>query len=179
MWLQIVLVVLAWLTYIYYKTSRKMALFREMGIPEDPGYFPLGSKPSWDVMKQKTLFLNLLDEQYVKFNGKKMYGWYGSMGFPQLVVQDMELIKDVLIKDFDHFVDRREFTFGDSKYLDKMLTVLTGDKWKTMRTMVSPIFTSGKLKGMVNLIDNVSEKPLSGFELAIRNYSPTCFINHF
>ena len=161
MWFQIVLVVVAWLTYIFFKTSRKMALFREMGIPEDPGYFPLGSKPSWDVMTQKIAFSQLINAQYEQFKGEKMYGWYGVMGFPQVVVQDMELAKDVLIKDFDHFVDRREFTFGDGQYLDKMLTVLTGDKWKTMRTMVSPIFTSGKLKGMVNLIDNVSDKPLS------------------
>ena len=138
-----------------------MALFREMGIPEDPGYFPLGSKPSWDIMTQKIAFAEMLHDHYDQFKGEKMYGWYGVMGFPQVVVQDMELAKDVLIKDFDHFVDRREFTFGDGQYLDKMLTVLTGDKWKTMRTMVSPIFTSGKLKGMVNLIDNVSDKPLS------------------
>ena len=77
------------------------------------------------------------------------------MGVPQLVVQDMELIKDVLIKDFDHFVDLREFNTGDTKYLDKMLIALTGDQWKVMRAMVSPIFTSKKLKCMVNLIDKV------------------------
>ena len=74
MWLQIVLVILAWLTYSYYKTSRKMALFREMGVPEDPGFFPLGSKPSWDIMMQKVAFADILNEQYQQFKGEKMYG---------------------------------------------------------------------------------------------------------
>ena len=38
---------------------------------------------------------------------------------------------------------------GDSPYTANMLILLAGDKWKTMRSMMSPIFTSEKLRGMV------------------------------
>ena len=38
-----------------------------------------------------------------------------------------------------------------------MMIGLKGDnKWKVMRTLASPVFTSGKLKAMVPLIDKVS-----------------------
>jgi len=135
-----------------------------MGVEEDTGYFPLGSQSMWDISMGKSAFNNLFDEGYSRFQDKKMYGSYGVMGLPQLVIQDMDLIKDVLIKDFDHFVDRREIDFGDSKYLTNMLTVLVGEQWKTMRTMLSPIFTSGKLKGMVKLIDKVGDSMVDHLE---------------
>ena len=155
MFVQLVLIAVAGLTYFYYTVWKKMSLFRNMGIPEDPGTFPLGSPPGWEMMSGKLAFTKLFDKQYKQFEGVKMYGWYGSLGMPQLVIQDMDLVKDVLIKDFDHFVDRREISFGNNKYLANMLTVLTGEKWKVMRTLVSPVFTSGKLRLMVPLIDKV------------------------
>ena len=60
----------------------------------------------------------------------------------------------MFIKDFDHFVDRRTITFGH-EYLDNMLVFLEGEPWKEMRSIVSPIFTSGKLKSMSKLLNQV------------------------
>ena len=41
------------------------------------------------------------------------------------------------------------------------LILLNGDKWKATRTTFTPIFTSGKMKAMVPLIDAVSKGLLS------------------
>ena len=60
-----------------------------------------------------------------------------------------------LLQDFEHFPDQRDFYFGTNKYINEMLISIKGEKWKTMRTMASPVFTSGKLKGMVPLIESV------------------------
>lgn len=38
-------------------------------------------------------------------------------GQPTLIIIDPELIKSVLVKDFDHFVDRRTFDFPKQDYL--------------------------------------------------------------
>ena len=155
---EVILIGVAGFTLMYYIIHKKMSYFRRHGIAEDPGYFPFGSNPMWGLMKGKISFVDLFRNQYQKFAGERFYGYYGFFGSPLLVVNDMELVKDVLIKDFDHFVDRREVNLGKNIYLDKMLTRLSGDKWKTMRAIMSPMFTSGKLKGMVQLIDKIGDQ---------------------
>ena len=61
----------------------------------------------------------------------------------------------LFIQDFDHFPSQRDFFMGTNKYIADMLVTLTGDRWKTMRTLATPVFTSGRLKAMVPLIDTV------------------------
>ena len=63
-----------------------------------------------------------------------------------------------LFQDFDVFPQQRDLYFGTDKYLNDMLLILTGDRWKAMRTLATPIFTSGKLKGMTPIIESVSFK---------------------
>jgi cytochrome P450 family 6 len=67
-----------------------------------------------------------------------------------------------MIKDFDHFVDRRpiEANPKSNKYFMDMLTVMTGERWKTMRNILSPVFTSGKLRNMMPIIHNVRMKQI-------------------
>ena len=59
-------------------------------------------------------------------------------------------------QDFDVFPQQRDLYFGTDKYFKDMLLILTGDRWKAMRTLATPIFTSGKLKGMTPIIESVS-----------------------
>ena len=67
----------------------------------------------------------------------------------------------MLVKDFDHFVDRREFeidtTKEGNKIMSNMMTALKGEQWKRVRSIMSPAFTSGKLKAMVPLIQRVGD----------------------
>ena len=83
-----------------------------------------------------------------------------SFGTPNLIVNDLELIKRIMVKDFDHFVDRRSFEVNEevlsNKYFNNMLSTMKGDKWKYFRTTLSPIFTSGKLKAMTVMLKKVN-----------------------
>ena len=58
-----------------------------------------------------------------------------------------------MIKDFDHFKNRAfvkpenlNMDVVSNKLFGKFLTVLQDEKWKSMRNMLTPIFTSGKIK---------------------------------
>ena len=56
----------------------------------------------------KVAFSNLTNHIYTQYPKEKIVGTYGPFGSPVLVVRDLELAKHVMIKDFDHFVDRRQ-----------------------------------------------------------------------
>lgn len=53
-----------------------------------------------------------------------------------LTVGEPHLIKDIMIKDFDKFVDRGNMSFGDPIF-DRSLLLARGEQWKTVRTIVS------------------------------------------
>lgn len=70
-----------------------------------------------------------------------------------LVILDPDIIKCVMIKDFNHFTDRQSMRFRASEYITEMLINLKGSKWKRMRGLLTPAFTSGKLRTMEHLVD--------------------------
>jgi cytochrome P450 family 9 len=80
-------------------------------------------------------------------------------------VQDPELLKHILIKDFDHFVDRRDLKSpkGDTLF-GKMLVSHKGDQWKGLRSKLSPTFTTGKIKRMFQLMNASGKRFVSYLE---------------
>jgi len=62
-------------------------------------------------------------------------------------VADPELIKIILVKDFNLFSDRRSRNTSHP-ILGKHMFVSRGDQWKRIRSIASPTFTSGKMKKM-------------------------------
>ncbi|XP_033116012.1 cytochrome P450 3A24-like [Anneissia japonica] len=73
---------------------------------------------------------------------------------PQIIIGDLDTLRQILIKDFNYFQDHRRVSDLDFKPLDKGLTQLEGHEWKRIRNTVTPTFSSGKLKIMVPLINN-------------------------
>ena len=64
-----------------------------------------------------------------------------------------------MIKDFEHFVDRQSMSMegtGDEVFTD-MLTNATGGHWKNIRSIMTPTFTSGKMKSMFHLVAKKSK----------------------
>ena len=71
-----------------------------------------------------------------------------------------------MIKDFDIFVnrDRIENNLIGDKYLGRSLLMLRDQKWKETRTMLSPIYTSSKLKYMYTLLTECVEDFIKFYE---------------
>lgn len=74
---------------------------------------------------------------------------------PVILVKDPDLIKQMIIKDFDHFTEHRVIITEEIDPLfGKNLLSLSGQKWKDMRSTLSPAFTGSKMRHMFHLIGN-------------------------
>lgn len=88
---------------------------------------------------------------YHKYKNEPMVGIF-LRRTPVLVVQDPDLIKDVLIRDFAKFANRGFMKNEIAEPLSKHLFTLEVERWRPLRSHLSPVFTSGKLKGTFSLI---------------------------
>ena len=87
-------------------------------------------------------------ELYKKYG--KLYGTYDRR-LPIFNISDPEVIRNIMIRDFRHFVDRKE---AASHRISKLfLTFLKGSEWKRARNIMTPTFTSAKMKAMMSLMN--------------------------
>ncbi|XP_021344696.1 cytochrome P450 3A56-like [Mizuhopecten yessoensis] len=81
--------------------------------------------------------------------------------YPVLNIGKPELIKEILVKDFSSFVNRRDdFNAALEEPMDQMLTQLQNDHWKFVRRTLTPGFSGRKLRGMTDLINLAIERLL-------------------
>ncbi|KAF5286988.1 hypothetical protein FQA39_LY16102 [Lamprigera yunnana] len=82
----------------------------------------------------------------------RYYGTYE--GFrPVLVLKDPELIKQLGVKDFDHFKNHKDLVPEGSDHMwERNLFALKDEKWRHMRQTLSPSFSKSKLKTVFSLI---------------------------
>lgn len=75
-----------------------------------------------------------------------------------ILLKDLELIKQLTIKEFDHFTDHlRGFDENMDQLFGNALFNLRGDKWRDMRTTLSPAFTASKMRMMFRLMLQVAD----------------------
>lgn len=76
-----------------------------------------------------------------------------------VLIRDPELINEMLLKDFQHFASNDIVVDEKIDYImSKNIFVLRGHKWKATRSLMSPMFTSGKLKNIFPQSKMVSER---------------------
>lgn len=88
---------------------------------------------------------------------------------PTLMCLDPDIIRHILVKDFDHFVDRPTMKFRDSPYVQQMLINLKGENWKSVRYLMTPAFSSGKLKAMQILVQAVADQLIGYLERSMES----------
>jgi len=129
-------------------------IFSENGIP-GPRPLPfIGNL--WGVWN-----MNMWEEDLKKL---KKYGKI--VGFfegkrPVLLVMEPEIVKGILVKDFEHFVNHTSLDGPELSVFRKMVFVLHDQEWKDVRSSITPAFSSGKIKKMTTTIkEHVDRKAL-------------------
>ena len=79
---------------------------------------------------------------------------------PTIVVADPEIVKQIMVKEFWKFTNRPVF-IKPNPPLNSALFLSRDDTWRRMRHILSPTFTAAKLKHIVPIIDEASDKLLS------------------
>lgn len=150
------LIVVVGVLYGYYKfTTWHFDVFKRLGI-KGPTPLPLLGT-MWPMIKKGLIHHDLELKKY----GSVVGTFQGSI--PMLMIYDLEIIKQILIKDFSNFTNR--FDPGFSNYpLDKMLLVLKDDHWKHVRNHLTPTFTAGKLRKMDGKMHRCLDALLSTLE---------------
>nr|XP_056722564.1 cytochrome P450 3A21-like [Euleptes europaea] len=118
-------------------------VFKKLGIPGPTPVPFFGTTLAYrhGIMK--------FDEDCYKKYGK-VWGFYDGRT-PVLAITDPAIIKAVLVKEcYSVFTNRRDF--GPAAELDTAVSIAKDEHWKRIRTVLSPTFTSGKLKDMFPII---------------------------
>ncbi|XP_044004561.1 probable cytochrome P450 6a13 [Aphidius gifuensis] len=128
--------------------------WHERGVP-GPKPVPLLGNIS-DLITGKKSVGQLVQDYYNDYKNEKMVGLFFRRE-PILLLRDLDLIKDIFISDFSKFSDRPMRVFEKAEPLSQTLLHLEYARWRPLRNKLSPVFTSGKLKDMFNLILNCGD----------------------
>ncbi|XP_051173283.1 cytochrome P450 6k1-like [Leptopilina boulardi] len=152
--IELLCIVAAIFLFLYYYSSKNHNYWKNQGVK--------GPEPMPFLGNMKDVLLNRLAPGqmakilYDKFVNEPMIGIY-ARSTPILILKDPELIKDVLIKDFNKFADRGLPIHEKVEPLSQNLVNLEPERWRPLRKKLSPVFTSGKLREMFSLLLESSE----------------------
>lgn len=117
-------------------------------IPYLPASFPFGN--FGPTLRQTRSIGEVVQDAY-RASVQPIVGIYG-ITRPMLIVRDPALVRQIFVKDFAHFTDRGVYADEQRDPLSAHLFSLSGDRWKRLRTRLSPVFTSGKLRAAMETL---------------------------
>ncbi|KAL0100771.1 hypothetical protein PUN28_019270 [Cardiocondyla obscurior] len=134
-------------TYFYWKKKNVPYL------PDSLSSFAMG----WKVLLNRVNFVDYTKYMY-NYHPDAKYIGLADFSTAVVLLRDPELIKDVMVKDFEYFPDHRNMLDENVEPLfSKNVFVLRGDRWREMRNTLSPSFTASKMKFMFDLISECSQ----------------------
>ena len=123
MWLEIPLILLSLFLVLYRQITKQFGKWKILGVPYAEGSFPFGT---YNFFTSGKHLVELSAESHKKFASEKYFGWF-LLGRPVLAINDVNLLKHIEVKDFDHFVDRQSKEGSDKRFaggdLEKVRTL--------------------------------------------------------
>ncbi|XP_063918403.1 cytochrome P450 6k1-like [Zophobas morio] len=137
------------LLILYYLYTKNYSYWESKGVPFEKPFFLFGNFAKIIAGKQHISFR--IREIYNKFNTPYV-GIY-IFNQPNLIIRSPEILKRILVKDFDKFVNRKIASNENVDPISAHTLFMSQDQiWKNLRAKISPVFTSGKMKLMLPLM---------------------------
>lgn len=147
-------VLIVCISICYYLMS-KMPYFERLKVRYLPPVPILGNMVP--VVFGRLSFAETICEAYNRFPDEKYIGFH-DFRTPVYIIRDPELINSIAVKNFDYFSDHNNFVNAElNPITSKNLFGLKGDHWREMRKILTPSFTSSKMKMMFELIRECAE----------------------
>jgi hypothetical protein len=141
---------------LYFYVTRNFKFWQKLGVPY------VKPTPFFGNLKECVLLTTNIGQQLQRIyneHSDKPYVGIFSFDKPSLLICDVELVKNILVRDFQNFMDR---TFSVEERFDplfgKVLSLLKGQLWRHLRTKLTPVFTSRKMKMMFYLVDTCGKE---------------------
>ncbi|KAI7815403.1 cytochrome p450 [Rhyzopertha dominica] len=144
--------------YLFYKYGYKPTQYwKEKGIAHLEHAWPILGNIGLDMMLIRKPFYDVVIDNYNKFPEERYYGML-QFSRPALVIRDLDLIKQIGVKDFDSFTDHMGLIPVEADPLmGGNLFGMRGQKWRDMRATLSPAFTSSKMRGMFTFMSECAK----------------------
>lgn len=155
MWI-ILGIILSVLVLIYWKLKQPHYHWIKLGVKqEDPTFF-VGNNAG--AFFKTSPFADVIQRMYNSHPNERYIGIY--MFFkPTLLIRDLDLIKQLLVKEFDSFPDHTQLIPpGIDELWTKSVFASTGEKWRDLRSTISPAFTTNKMRGMFLLMSDCAQQ---------------------
>ncbi|GIY16197.1 cytochrome P450 3A1 [Caerostris extrusa] len=141
------LVITLIVSFIKWYLGRNDDYWKKRGVP----YVP---RLNFFTMLYKFSTMNITDFFKDITNKGRVVGSFENTS-PNVVVSDPDVLRDIYVKDFHIFPYRRIFETGDA-ITDKAVSILTGEDWKRVRTIITPAFTSRRMRQMGSIMNECS-----------------------
>ncbi|XP_052023974.1 cytochrome P450 3A13 [Apodemus sylvaticus] len=152
------------LVLLYLYGTHSHGIFKKLGIPGPKPLPFLGT-----ILAYRKGFWECDIQCHKKYG--KMWGLYDGRQ-PVLAITDPDIIKTVLVKEcYSTFTNRRNF--GPAGILKKAISVSENEEWKRIRALLSPTFTSGKLKEMFPIINQYTDVLVKNMRQGLEEGKPT------
>lgn len=151
-----ILITVISIPFFYYIYSRyRFGYWKRQGIP--------GPKPTPIIGNMFSLSKPqpLMQLEFQKQFGE-IYGIYRGLE-PALVVADPAIIKRILVQDF-HLFRNRNAPIKSSNIASQNLASACDDNWKRIRSILSPMFTTSKLRKMEGLMSQCIESLVNALD---------------
>ncbi|XP_059612808.1 probable cytochrome P450 6a23 [Phlebotomus argentipes] len=154
--LDVIFAIMGIFAAFYFYVKHKQSYWERVGVPFAKPQFFFGS--AGGGFTDRLSFKERFHKIYKTIKSKGKFGGFYMFTSPAVMFTDAELVKAVLVKDFQHFEDRGFYHNEKVDPLSAHLVSLAGNKWKNLRAKISPTFTSGRMKMMFPIICEISKE---------------------